>query len=286
MKIAITTPTGHVGSAAADFLLELGGDVNVSVLGRRPAGLQRFVQRGAKMLIGSLDDADFLIKATLDADALFWVTPPAYGSDDLRVPESPRQGRRNRRPRQPDPAGRQPVVDWGRVRFGSGTDQRFAQRRRPARQRGKRHYALAGRLLLREPAVAVGCDQEPWENLAAAFRAQRRPMLATRDIGRVAAQRLADPKWTGRCVRELHGPADLSFDEAAEILSQALGRKIVYVKCDPEETRQTMLDNAVSENVADLMLEMYDAVETGKLRHHAAPFGGNDDADHAGGVRP
>ena len=35
MKIAVTTPTGHVGSAVADFLLDFGGDVHVRLLGRR-----------------------------------------------------------------------------------------------------------------------------------------------------------------------------------------------------------------------------------------------------------
>ena len=95
---------------------------------------------------------------------------------------------------------------------------------------------------------------------------QRVPMIATRDIGRVAAERLADEKWTGRSVRELHGPADLSFDDVAGILSEALGRKIVYVRCDPEEMRQVLLGHALSENVADLMLEMYAAIEAGKLR--------------------
>ena len=85
MKIAITTPTGHVGSAVADFLLDFGGDVSVKLLGRRPEGLAKFTERGAQMLIGSQDDADFLIKATEDVDALFWVTPPGYGSDNVRA---------------------------------------------------------------------------------------------------------------------------------------------------------------------------------------------------------
>ena len=48
MKIAITTPTGHVGSAVADFLLDFGGDISVKLLGRRPENLRRFVERGAK----------------------------------------------------------------------------------------------------------------------------------------------------------------------------------------------------------------------------------------------
>ena len=35
MKIAITTPTGHVGSAVVDFLLDFGGNVSVKLLGRQ-----------------------------------------------------------------------------------------------------------------------------------------------------------------------------------------------------------------------------------------------------------
>jgi len=92
-------------------------------------------------------------------------------------------------------------------------------------------------------------------------------MIATRDIGRVAAARLASRGWIGHFVGELHGPTDLSFNEVAEILSHALSRKITYFKCEPEEARRALIENAVSDNAADLMLEMYDAVETGRLRN-------------------
>lgn len=114
---------------------------------------------------------------------------------------------------------------------------------------------------------------------------QRYPMIATRDIGDVAAQRLMDPQWTGHTVWELHGPADLSFDEVAAILSKVLGRKIVFAECALQEFRQVLLDHAISENAADLMLEMYDAAETGRLRS-LQPLGRNVDDDHARRVRP
>jgi hypothetical protein len=52
----------------------------------------------------------------------------------------------------------------------------------------------------------------------------------------------------------------------AGILSKALGRKITYVRCEPQEMRQALLDHALSENVADSMLEMYEAVDSGKLQ--------------------
>ena len=57
----------------------------MKLLGRRPNTLTRFLRRGAEVVIGSQDDAKYLTRATLDADALFWVTPPGYGSDNVRA---------------------------------------------------------------------------------------------------------------------------------------------------------------------------------------------------------
>ena len=76
MKIAVTTPTGHVGNAVTEYLLNYGGDVRVKVLGRRPDKLRAFLNRGAEMGVGSQDDEEFLVRETRDVDALFWVTPP------------------------------------------------------------------------------------------------------------------------------------------------------------------------------------------------------------------
>ncbi len=67
-------------------------------------------------------------------------------------------------------------------------------------------------------------------------------------------------------MQELHGPVDLNFREVAEILTEVLGRKIVYIRCDREEMRDMMLKNAMSENAVDLMLELYDAVDAGRLQ--------------------
>ena len=48
MKIAVTTPTGHVGSAVADFLLDFGGSVQVRLLGRRADKLTSPLNAGPK----------------------------------------------------------------------------------------------------------------------------------------------------------------------------------------------------------------------------------------------
>ena len=95
---------------------------------------------------------------------------------------------------------------------------------------------------------------------------RRIPMIATRDIAHAAADRLLDSSWTGRCVRELHGPADLSFEEAAAAISRGLGRPIVHVKVDDATIRKAMIAANVSKDVTDLMLELYHSCETGALR--------------------
>jgi len=267
MRIAVTTPTGHVGSAVCEFLLDHGGDIQVKLLGRRPEKLRRLVDRGAQLTVGCLDDVDYLTHATEDVDALFWVTPPGYGSDDLRAFQN-RLGqaaataiRTNGIPR---------VVNLSSIgaHFSSGVG--------PINGLHDVEYRL-------DDSVSNITHLRPgffFENLLwqlDSIKNQHRmslpisglrqyPMIAARDIAQVAVERLLDPAWTGHCVRELHGPAELSFDEAARILSDVLGHEIEYVKSSRQEARQAMIDNGISENAADLMLEMYDAVEAGTLR--------------------
>src|SRR5574340_1832287 len=83
MKIAVTTPTGHVGRAVAQYLLDR--HVQVRLLARRPEKLKDLSDAGAEVVRGAQDDKDYVIAQTRGSDALFWATPPGYGSDDVRA---------------------------------------------------------------------------------------------------------------------------------------------------------------------------------------------------------
>jgi uncharacterized protein YbjT (DUF2867 family) len=267
MKIAVTTPTGHVGSAVTDFLLEFGGDITVKLLGRRPDKLKDFVQRGAEISVGAQDDTEFLVNATRGVDALFWATPPGYGSDDLRAFQN-RLGRAaatavrtNKIPRVVNlssigadlTSGAGPISGLHDIEGLLDNAATNITHLRPG-------FFFENLLWQLEPIRKWGRLSLPISGTTSY------PMIATRDIGRVAATRLASSDWTGRFVQELHGPADLTFREVAETVGDVLGRKIVYIKCDPQEMRDNILGAGMSENAADLMLEMYDAVENGKVR--------------------
>src|SRR3990170_3892679 len=82
MRIAIATPTGHVGSVVAQQLVESGH--KVTLLARDPSKVQHLVERGAKVAQGSLTDRGFVREATQRMDALLWVTVLDPHSDNVR----------------------------------------------------------------------------------------------------------------------------------------------------------------------------------------------------------
>jgi uncharacterized protein YbjT (DUF2867 family) len=267
MKIAVTTPTGHVGSCVADFLLDFGGSVQVRLLGRRADKLTDSIKRGAETVIGAQDDVEYLNKATQGVDALFWATPPGYGSDNVRAFQN-RIGKAGAQAIETNNIAR--VVNLSSIgadlESGNGPigglhDVEGLLNKTACHVLHLRPGFFFENLLWQVDSI------RKWGRISLPLSASTRyPMLATRDIGRVAATRLTSAGWTGQIVQELHGPVDLNFREVAEILTQVLGRKIVYIKCGREEMRDMMLKNAMSENAADLMLELYEAVDAGRLR--------------------
>ena len=91
------------------------------------------------------------------------------------------------------------------------------------------------------------------------------PMVATADIARRAAQVLRDRSWEGHRILGIHGPGDLSFREGAQILSDALGREIEYVQVSFDQARASMLEAGLPPHVADLFVEMYQAMNDGRM---------------------
>ncbi|MGO8744862.1 MAG: NmrA family NAD(P)-binding protein [Thermoguttaceae bacterium] len=270
MKIAITTPTGHVGSAVADLLLEQGGDIEVKLLGRRPHALASLVRRGAETAIGLQDDAEYLGKALCDVDALFWVTPPGYGSDNVRGFQN-RLGKAAAEAVQKCKLHR--VVNLSSIgaQFDSGVGPICGL------HDVENHLKAADNITHLRPGFFFENLLQQIDGLRADGRfsfplsgTRRFVMLATRDVAQVAVQWLTDITWHGRQVRELRGPADLSFNDVARILSESLGRKITYARCQPQQMRAVIVSHGLSENMADIVVEMYDAIENGRLKPEQA----------------
>ena len=89
---------------------------------------------------------------------------------------------------------------------------------------------------------------------------RRLAMIGTQDIANVATKLLCDRSWSGQSVIGLHGAADVSFDEAASILGQALNQPINHVETTLDQFRDTLLQLGATENVAAEYVEMWSSL--------------------------
>jgi uncharacterized protein YbjT (DUF2867 family) len=93
------------------------------------------------------------------------------------------------------------------------------------------------------------------------------PMIATRDIGAVAAEALLQLDFKGKQTRELLGQRDLNYREVATIIGKAIGKpNLGYVQAPDEQFRSVLTQMGMSVNVADLLLEMSKALNSGHMK--------------------
>jgi len=88
------------------------------------------------------------------------------------------------------------------------------------------------------------------------------PLVATRDIGDVAADLLLDDGWHGHHVRGVHGAADVSVADAVRTFGAVLGRSLRYVEVPDAAMRDVLLGAGASAHVADEYPRLMRAIAT------------------------
>jgi uncharacterized protein YbjT (DUF2867 family) len=94
----------------------------------------------------------------------------------------------------------------------------------------------------------------------------RLPMIATRDVGLAAAEELLSLSFQGKQTRELLGQRDLSMTECAAIIGKAIGKPdLVYKQLPDEQVRQAFIRLGMSASVANMLLELAAALNSGRI---------------------
>jgi uncharacterized protein YbjT (DUF2867 family) len=264
MKIVVTAPTGNIGQVLTGLLLEAGAEV--VLLCRNPEKVKRFTDRGARAAKGSMDDVESIKKALEEADSLFWLTPPDFTVNDFRAYQN-QLGRAGVAAIRA--SGVKKVVNLSSVgaQHDEGTGpikglhdvERILEDGSESIVHLRAAFFFENFLMQAEPIKTAGSVFMP---VTGTIRA---PMVATRDIARVAADKLLDSSWSGRHILGVHGPADLSFNEAAEQLSEGLRRPVKHVKIPEEQARETLEATGATQNVVNQMLELYRGIESGHV---------------------
>jgi uncharacterized protein YbjT (DUF2867 family) len=265
MKIAITTPAGHIGSKVTESLIDFGADL--VLLPHDASKVQRWASRGVRIYPGSQDDAAFLTEATRGVDALFWVTPPNLRTENVRefqrsCGRAAAQATRINRIRR--------VVNissiGAQLGAGVGLVNGLYDVERYLDEASENVTHLRPGYFFENFLYQLDSIRSQGKFFLTVTGVRRLPMIATRDIARVAADRLLDVTWSGRSVRGLHGPTGLSMNEAADEISRGLGHPVLYIKVAEEALRPELLKMGMSEDVAEMFFEMYRAFELGTLK--------------------
>lgn len=234
---AVTGITGNVGGAVANSLLAAGRKVRAVVRDERKG--EEWKRRGCEIAVADIHDAESLKKAFAGTEGVFVMAPPVFdpkpGFPEARsVAAAVRAALEAARPGRVvylSTIGAQAIKESLLTQHtmiekelkGTGVPITFL---RPGWFMENFSWDVA-------PAREKGVIPSLLYPLDKVF-----PMVATEDIGRVAAE-LLEEKWTGVRVVELEGPLRVSPNDVAATFSKLLG-KPVRVELAPHEKWEEM----------------------------------------------
>jgi len=82
------------------------------------------------------------------------------------------------------------------------------------------------------------------------------PWVAPRDIAEVAVTRLLSTEWSGRYMQAVHGPADLTWPQAAEIVSAATCHQLRAEPIPDEAMHEILHESGMSDGLVDAVIGM------------------------------
>lgn len=241
----------------------------VRVVGRDAKRLERFVKKGAEPAVADATDAASLEKAFSGAQAVYALVPPNVSAPDVMA-YSERVGNdlvaaiakssvthvvllSSYGADKPDKTG--PVAGLHNL-----------ENKLSAIARLNALYLRAGYFM--ENTLPQAGVIKNMGAMAGPVRGDLPlPMIATRDIGAVAAESLLKLDFKGKNARELQGQRDVSYNELAKIVGAAIGKPgLSYQQAPPATLKPILMQMGMSANFVDLLLEMTDALNSGHMK--------------------
>jgi len=241
----------------------------VRVVGRDPAKLESFKQRGAEVFVGEVTDAGAMAKAFAGADAAYVMIPPNPGAPNVpafqqQVMESLASAVDKNHVEQVvalSSVGADKADKTGPVVGLHNLERRFES------ISGLNVVFLRAGYFMENILPQVSVIQA-FGSMAGPVRADLPlPMIATRDIGAAAAEILARRDIQGKQRRELLGARDVTYAQLAKLVGSAIGKPdLGYLQAPGSQLKPALMQMGMSANMVDLLLEMCDALNSGYMR--------------------
>ena len=266
--IAIIGASGNVGSKTTEALLAAGQKVRA--IARHADKLQPLVEKGAEAWIGDAADSEFLTRAFEGAEAVLLIISTQMDVADVAAYQ--------------DTLGEAQIVaikasGVKNVLFissqGAHTEEKTGIVAGVARQE-KRLNALEGvNVLSLRPTYfmentfnAIGMIKHSGINGSALKADVEMTMIATRDIAKVAAEKLLNLPFAGKSHLDLLGDRNYTQIEVTQIIGAAIGKpELPYVEFSYADQKAGLVQYGISESVADAYVGLYEGINIGQLSH-------------------
>ena len=269
-KVAVSTDamyvilgaSGNTGSIIADSLLSKGKKVRV--VGRDAGRLQRFVRRGAEAVTGDVRDAVALTKAFRGARVAYLLLPPITSREDQER-ESDAIAKAVKESGLPyalylSSYGAHVAEGTGPVAGLHSSEQKLNAISGLNVLHLRAAYFMENNLAAIDMIRGMGI-------FGHALRPDlKMPLIATRDVGSYAAQRLLDLDFSGKQTRELLGERDLTMAEATAVIARGIGKpELRYEQFPYVQVQQVLEQMGMSPKKAAVYIEMFKAINDGVL---------------------
>jgi uncharacterized protein YbjT (DUF2867 family) len=256
--------TGNTGSVIANSLLLKGEKVRV--VGRDAARLERFARKGAEAFTANVNDAAALTKAFTGARAAYLMLPPSMTSQDYRADQERESDAITKAVKESGLHYAVNLSSYGaHVPEGTGPIAGLHSSEQKLNAIGGLNVLhLRAGYFMENNLAAIGIIQGMGMFGHALLPELKLPMIATRDIGDYAAQRLLNLDFSGKQTRELLGERDLSMSEATGVIARGTGKPdLRYVQFPYEQVQQVLMQMGIPPKTAALFIEMYKAINAG-----------------------
>lgn len=263
----ITGASGNTGKLIAHSLLQNGKKVRV--IGRSLERLQSLTEKGAEPFIADVTNRIALAKAFEGAKAVYLMLPPNIGSADYRAEQTKTVAALAH-------AVNAANVPYAVTLSSVGADKAtgtgpvvglYELEQTLDRIPGLNVLHLRAGYFMENVLAQVHVVSAMNSTAGTLHPDLPIAMIAVRDIGPAAAAALLRLDFEGHQARELLGQRDITMNQATAILGQALGRPdLAYTPVAGEQFKTALTHLGASLNVADLIEEMCNAMNSGHMR--------------------
>lgn len=272
--IAVMGAAGNVGGKVADLLLGQGQPVRVLEHRR---SLEDLARRGAEVVTGDLTDAGEVGVLLKDVTAALVVLPDVVTDPEFTATRS-RMSRVIADALAGSTVGHVVALSTTAAGHPGATGPAAGLReleQRLSRLQDRSVLVLRSPFYMENLLAGIPLIRSQGINGSAIDADLALPMIATRDVAREAAERLARRDFSGHGVKLLAGPEDVTMRAATLALGERLGLpEVPYVQFPAAGVREALRGAGMSEEAAAEMVELQLAI--GERRPFAGLRGSAD----------